>query len=46
MQKKTTKEILEYYHQQIWTNRDMVQIFLAGIGIGISIGFLIIFWFL
>lgn len=43
---KTTKEILEYYHQQIWTNRDMIQVFLAGIGFGISIGFLIIFMLL
>ena len=40
---KTTKEILAKYHKQIWTNADMVQGFLAGIGVGITIGLLVAF---
>ena len=40
---KTTQEILAKYHKQIWTNADMLQGFLAGIGVGITIGLLIAF---
>ena len=38
---KTTKDILAKYHKQTWTNVDMLQGFLAGIGVGITIGILI-----
>jgi hypothetical protein len=40
---KTTQEILAKYHKQIWTNADMLQGFLAGIGVGITIGLLLVF---
>jgi hypothetical protein len=40
---KTTKEILAKYHKQIWTNADMLQGFCAGIGVGITIGLLLVF---
>ena len=39
----TTKEILAKYHKQIWTNADMIQAFCAGIGVGITIGLLLVF---
>jgi len=42
---KTTQEILAKYHKQIWTNADMLQGFLAGIGVGITIGLLVMFTF-
>jgi len=42
---QTTKEILAKYHKQIWTNWDMLQCFLAGIGVGITIGLLLVFIF-
>ena len=38
-----TSEILAKYHKQIWTNADMLQGFLAGIGVGITIGLLVVF---
>jgi hypothetical protein len=40
---KTTKAILDKYHKQTWTNVDMLQVFCASIGVGISIGLLIAF---
>ena len=42
---KTTHDILSKYHKQIWTNWDMIQAFLAGVGVGITIGLLIVFIF-
>ena len=39
----TTKEILAKYHKQIWTNADMLQGFLAGIGVGVTIALLLVF---
>jgi len=36
-----TQRILAKYRKQVWTNRDMLQIFCAGIGVGITIGILI-----
>ena len=49
---KTPRAILAKYHKNkkwpmiaplIWTNADMIQGFLAGIGVGITLGLLIAF---
>ena len=40
---KKTIEILAKYHKQIWTNTDMIQAFCAGIGVGITVGILLVF---
>lgn len=40
-----TIKILNKYHKQIWTNGDMIQAFLAGIGVGVTVGLLLVFTF-